>query len=165
MFDVATQHGGVEVVDNDLQLVRQTIRESKELRTLLEHPLVRIDDKKQIARDLWSARVQPVVFNFICLLLDKRRILALDAIATRFHQLLADQKRQVGVTLTTAVDMGQDEVAALRQELERQWNREVILEAKVDPEILGGAVLKIGDQVVDGSVRARLDALKATLVR
>ena len=165
MFDVATTHGGVEVVNNDLQLVRQTIRESKELRTLLEHPLVRIDDKKQIATQLWAQRVQPVVFNFLCLLLDKRRLMALDAIAARFHQLLAAQKRQVGVTLTTAMDMGSDDVAALRKELERQWDREVILEAKVDPEILGGAVLKIGDQVVDGSVRARLDALKGTLVR
>ncbi|MNF15709.1 ATP synthase subunit delta [compost metagenome] len=61
--------------------------------------------------------------------------------------------------------MGQAEIEALRKDLERQWNREVVMEAKVDPEILGGAVLQIGDQVVDGSIRARLEALKANLVR
>ncbi|MNR75330.1 ATP synthase subunit delta [compost metagenome] len=152
-------------MNNDLQLVRQTIQESRELRTLLEHPLVRIDDKKQIVKQLFEARVQPMTFNFLFLLLDKRRIKALDAISVRFHQMVAALKRQVGVTLTTAVDMGQAEIDALRQDLARQWNREVVMEAKVDPEILGGAVLQIGDQVVDGSIRARLDALKATLVR
>lgn len=165
MFDVAQQHGNVEVVNNDLQLVRQTIQESKELRTLLGHPLVRIADKKQIVKDLFEARVQPVTFNFLRLLLDKHRFMAIDAIAARFHQLVAALKRQVGVTLTTAVDVGQPEIEALRAELERQWNRQVVLEAKVDPEILGGAVLQIGDQVVDGSVRARLNALKANLIR
>lgn len=165
MFGVAQQHGNVEVVNNDLQLVRQTIQESRELRTLMEHPLVRIDDKKQIVKQLFEARLQPVTFNFLRLLLDKRRIMALDAVAVRFHQLVAAQKRQVGVKLTTAVDMGAAEIDALRAELQRQWNREVVMEAKVDPEILGGAVLQIGDQVVDGSIRARLDALKANLVR
>lgn len=165
MFGVAQQHSSVEVVNNDLQLVRQTIQESRELRTLLEHPLVRIDDKKQIVKQLFEARVQPMTFNFLFLLLDKRRIMALDGISARFHQMVAAQKRQVGVTLTTAIDMGQAEIDALRQELALQWNREVVMEAKVDPEILGGAVLQIGDQVVDGSIRARLNALKATLVR
>ncbi len=132
---------------------------------MLEHPLVRTADKKQIASQLWASRVQPVTFNFLCLLLDKRRFTALAAIAGRFHQLLAAQKRQVGVTLTTAIDLNDAEITGLRKELERQWDREVVMEAKVDPEILGGAVLQIGDQVVDGSIRARLDALKATLIR
>lgn len=152
-------------MNNDLQLVRQTIQESRELRTLMEHPLVRIDDKKQIAKQLFEARVQPITFNFLQLLLDKRRFMAIDAIATRFHQMLAAQKRQVGVKLTTAVSMESGEIESLRKDLERQWQRDVVLEAKVDPEILGGAVLQIGDQVVDGSIRARLEALKANLVR
>ncbi len=165
MFGVAQQHSSVEVVNNDLQLVRQTLQESRELRTLMEHPLVRIEDKKQIAAQLFEARVQPVTFNFLRLLLDKRRFMALEAISTRFHQMVAAQKRQVGVKLTTAMDLGAAEIEALRAELQRQWNREVVMEAKVDPEILGGAVLQIGDQVVDGSIRARLDALKANLVR
>lgn len=165
MFGVAQQHGNVEVVNHDLHLVRQTLSESKELRTLLEHPLVRVEDKKQIVTQLWGTRVQPMTFNFIQLLLDKRRIMALGAIVARFDHLVAAQKRQVGVRLTTAVDLDPAEISALRQELERQWSREVVMEAKVDPEILGGAVLQIGDQVVDGSVRARLNALKGNLVR
>lgn len=165
MFGVAQQHGNVEVVNNDLQFVRQTIQESRELRMLLEHPLVRNGDKKQIVSQLWESRIQPITFNFLRLLLDKRRIMALDAVALRFSQMLAAQKRQVGVTLTTAMDLDAAEIASLRAELERQWSREVIMEAKVDPEILGGAVLQIGDQVVDGSLRARLNALKANLVR
>lgn len=165
MYGVAKAQGSVEVVDNDLQLVRQTLSESRELRMLLEHPLVRVEDKKEIASQLWGTRVQPTTYNFVRLLLDKRRITALDAIVSRFHQLVAAEKRQVGVRLTTAVDLERSEVEALRAELERQWSRSVVMEATVDPEILGGAVLQIGDQVVDGSVRARLNALKGNLVR
>lgn len=150
----------VDKVDHDLTLVTQTLAETPDLRRLLLHPLVRRGDKRTVIVSLFGPHVAPVTLNFLQLLFDRGRGPVLELIQSRFHHLAARLARKLGVRLTTAVAIAPEQLAQFEAVLARAWQRHVQIEARVDGDLLGGAIMRVEDQVVDGSVRGRLDALK-----
>ncbi|MBU6427467.1 MAG: ATP synthase F1 subunit delta [Cyanobacteria bacterium REEB65] len=166
LFAIATQTESlVDKIDHDLTLVTQTVVENPGLRELLEHPLVRREDKKQIVRDLFGPHVAPTTLNFLQLLFDRGRGSALEMIQSRFHHLASKLARRLTVQLTTAVPIAAEQLQQFREQLEEAWKRQIELEAQVDAELLGGAVMRVEDQVIDGSLRGRLDALQRAMVQ
>ncbi len=159
--DSTTAQGAlVDKVDHDLTLVTQTLAETPDLRRLLLHPLVRRGDKRTVIVSLFGPHVAPVTLNFLQLLFDRGRGPVLEMVQSRFHHLAAKRARKLNVKLTTAVAIGPEQLAQFEAILAHAWQRHVEVEAQVDGDLLGGAVLRVEDEVVDGSVRGRLDALK-----
>ena len=168
LFELATAPEAavsVDKVDHDLTLVTQTVVENTELRKLLEHPLVKREDKKAVVRTLFGSHVAPITLNFLQLLFDRNRGGALELIQSRFHDLAAKLARRLTVQLTTAVPIAPELVQQFREQIEAAWQRQIELEAQVDPELLGGAVMHVEDQFIDGSLRGRLDGLRQAMMQ
>lgn len=163
LFELASEQNRVDKIDHDLTLVTQTVAENPELRLILDHPLVDREDKKATLRTLFGPHVAPISLDFLQLLVDRNRGTALELIQSRFHHLAAKLARSLTVKLTTAVPIAPEELQRFRELLERSWEQKIELEAQVDGDLLGGALMRVDDQVVDGSVRGRLDALKHAL--
>jgi F-type H+-transporting ATPase subunit delta len=164
LFDLAVEGGLVEKVDTELTLITQTLAENQELRGLLFHPLVAREDKKAVALKIFSAYLQPVMLNFLQLLFDKNRGNIIDLIQSRFHHLASKLQKRLVLQVTTASVVPPEDIEHFRERLEREWSMRLDIEQQVDPDVLGGARLKVEDQVIDGTLRGALDKLRREML-
>jgi len=102
--------------------------------------------------------------NFLKLLLENGRVAVLPEISAHFEALKANIENTVDVTVTSATPVSEDKLVQITQALETRLGRDVRIATEVDPTLIGGAVIKAGDVVIDGSMRARLDGLANALV-
>ncbi|MEB3205688.1 MAG: ATP synthase F1 subunit delta [Candidatus Sericytochromatia bacterium] len=165
LFRLAKAKDLLDAVDKDLGLATQAVAESQSLRQLLEHPLVAKADKTEMVRRIFTGKVDGITLNFLQLLQDRGRGTLLEAIQARFHQLVAQSARRTTAHLRVARHPGEEAVSRLRARLETSWQKQVELDIVVDEQLVAGARLRVDDEVLDGSLRARLDTLKQQLLR
>lgn len=161
-FDCAVEEGKLNVWSALLNRAALVVRE-KPMQVLLRDR--RLD--KQVAYECLLAACKSLVFpagkNFLKLLVSYQRLLALPEIAKLFANYKAEQANQVTARAISAVPLTKIEGQALVTALERRLQREVELDYFVDGRLLGGLVVQVGDLVIDGSVRGKLERLRATL--
>ena len=130
----------------------------------LENPQIPFDTRHEAFNALFRARAMvPQVYNLIGLLLRRRRLEAVVDIATEFRRLYNRQQGIVEALATSAAKLDDDEVSALRARLEQMTGGRVELTLAVDPALLGGIQVRMGDLLIDGSVRGRLERLRGRL--
>jgi len=137
-----------------------------ELFKVFRNPVFSVEEKKAVL-DKVLDRVKPVpmVKNFCFLLADKDRLAFLPDIQVYFNQLLDMAQGVVRGEMVTAIDLADELKQEVVEQLEKQSGRKIILDYSVDPEILGGLVLKVGDKVLDASIRAQIEILKENIKR
>jgi F-type H+-transporting ATPase subunit delta len=111
-----------------------------------------------------SSRVLPTSLNLALLIVQRGLVDFLPNIAQELQYLVYDHKNQASAQITTALPLDEAEKAQVRQALEERTGKTILLETRIDPEILGGVVARVGDQIIDGSVRQRLEVLKRQLL-
>ena len=103
--------------------------------------------------------------RFVRVLAENQRLDLIPEIRATFEELLAEERKTLAVEVTTAVELTPEEVKAFDDALTRKYQREINLTIKVDPEIVGGALIRAGDTVLDGTVRGKLEKLQTSLMR
>jgi F-type H+-transporting ATPase subunit delta len=161
-FEVALAHAAVDRWERDLQRVSTLLRDAR-VQAFLNNPKVSRATKRQAIQDALAGQLDPLVLRFVLLLIDKDRIRALPAILDQFQQLVLEHKGIVRARVTTAVPLDPSEQQLVARRLEELTGRQVELETTVDPAIMGGLIVRIGDKVIDASTRSRLLALRAAL--
>lgn len=142
------------------------MRVSPDLHRVFKAPILTADEKKKVVAGLAEKlNIEGAILNFLMLLADKNRLRDLSDIAAVFSDLLDTEKGVVRGKLLTAVKLDQKKQDALIAQLEKKAKRTLVLEFGVSPEILGGVVLKVGDKILDASLRAQLSILKDTIKR
>lgn len=156
----------LESYAESLRALRSALVESPDLVRVFKNPIFTHEEKKKVIETLASKlKIKGVILNFFLLLADKDRLRELEDICDVFDQFLDAEKGIVRGELLTAVPLKEEKQAAVVRQLEKKAKRTLVLEFGVSPEILGGVVLKIGDQVMDASLRAQLSILKDIIKR
>jgi ATP synthase F1 delta subunit len=164
LFDVALEKDKLEDVHEQLSQFADAMDESRDLRVFLFSPYFSSQEKREgLARVVSGA--EPELLNFLELLAEKHRMPAIFRIRARFEELWAEENRQLDVRLTSAVELDPEVVSRVRAEIERQTDRRIELESSVDDRIIGGLVLRVGNMVVDASLRGRLERLRKEVAR
>jgi F-type H+-transporting ATPase subunit delta len=160
LFDLASEQGVVTAVESDLDKLGQALRESPDLAALIRNPKVSRDDTAK-AMDAVSRvlGLSPLTQNFIGVLAANRRLSALPEIVRAFSTIAAAQRGEVTTEVTSAHPLDDNQIAQLAQKLKAREGKEVKIKASVDPEILGGLVVRIGSRQIDSSIRTRLNTL------
>lgn len=164
LYEAARDAGAVDQVARDLREFRDAYVESAELARTLSSPELETARKRAIVAEL-SAAAHALVGRFLALLVERGRIEALPEIVAAFDERVAAAEGRITVEALTAVPLTDDLRRAIVRKVEGDTGRRVSLVERVDPELLGGLVLRAGGIVVDGSVRSRIDALRRTLTR
>lgn len=133
-------------------------------RIFIESPKIDAAVKKQVLRSALSDRVHPLFLNFVQIVLDKRRGRLYGAIAQEYRALVDEAAGRLHVQVTVARDPSPELEADIRKSLSEIFGKTVIPHVSVDEKILGGIVVKQGDQVIDGSLRRRLMGLRRRLI-
>jgi F-type H+-transporting ATPase subunit delta len=161
-FESAESAARAAAIEPDLVAIRDAIASSPELTQLLDNPAFPARGKKDILLELATGS-DPLVRNLLQVLVDNGRLTALSDVVDVFSARVRDSEQQLEVELTTAVPVGADEADRLRGRIAEASGKDVTLRRRVDPSVVGGIVLRIGDQLIDASVRGRLDGLRLAL--
>jgi F-type H+-transporting ATPase subunit delta len=164
LFDAAKDENRLSQVHEELGDFVAATRDVPELRALLENP--EIDHRtKQAALGELLAGGDEIVRNFLLLLIEKGRATQLEEIAREFEALVAAEEKRLEVDLTTAYELSDDDAKQILAQIEKQSGRQVEATRSVDPDLIGGFVLRAGSMLVDASVRGRLERLRQDLKR
>lgn len=147
----------------DLEGLRVVFAAGARVSGILASPEVRLADKRQALRQGLDGRVRPIVAVFVDLLLRKKRLNLFDTIVEQFEALVEHTQGIRRAEVTSAVPLTDAETQRLHATLERHLGSKVKLRTQVDPALLGGALARIGDRVVDRSVRSLLEAISQQL--
>jgi F-type H+-transporting ATPase subunit delta len=151
----------VELWRRDLEQAALTLEE-RGLEAVLANPAIALDQRLDAAGQVFSRLSRPVT-NLILLLVRRRRIEQLPRVAAEFRRLDDRRNGLTHATATSAAPLGADEIRAITARLEAMTGDRIALETAVDPALLGGVVVRVGDRLIDGSVRGRLERLRNQL--
>jgi F-type H+-transporting ATPase subunit delta len=165
LFGIGVDAGKFEALGEELGELATLWNESDELRQTLENPVFKPAEKRAVLeRILPQVAPTPEVQRFVLLLLDRRRIVLLPAIARAYRDLTDAQLGRVRAEVTSAQELAPATLDRVRRSLEQRTGRKVIVKSMVDPELIGGVVARVGDLVLDGSVRTQLADLRNRLL-
>ncbi|MBE9179252.1 F0F1 ATP synthase subunit delta [Oculatella sp. LEGE 06141] len=142
--------------EDSASLIR-LLDESEELRQFLASPLTRPDAKKAVLRQIVGEQIHPYMLNFLLLLVDRGRILFLEGICKQYQALLRELNQTVLAEVTSAVELNEEQQESVRQKVVNLVGAtQVELDTKIDPDLIGGVIIKVGSQVIDASLRGQL---------
>lgn len=161
LFELARDQGTLDAVAQDLADLTAMYDESEDLQRLLRSPVIGHDAQgRAVAALMEKAGADALTRNFVGVLAGNRRLFALYDVCRVFRALLAEHRGEVVAEVTSAQALSDPQVAAIKSELGAVMRTEVSLQAKVDPALLGGMIVKIGSRMVDSSLRTKLQNLK-----
>jgi ATP synthase F1 delta subunit len=159
LFEVAREHDKLDAIREQLGEFADAVDGSRDLQVFLFSPYFSSAEKRDgLASAISDA--EPELVNFLELLAEKHRMPAIFRIRRHFDELWAEANRRLEVSLVSAVELDEGVVEHVGQEIERQTDRTIELRSEVDPEILGGLVLRVGNMVLDASLRTKLERLR-----
>ncbi len=168
LFALGQKKGAAELTayGSDLGKLAEVLAADPNVLKVFRNPIFGTDKKKAVAEAIINKiGVGQVVKNFVLLLADKERLANLPEIQAFYAKLQDEAQGVLRGRLTTAVKLDKKRQDDLKATLEKKSNRKLVLDYGVDPAIIGGLVLKVGDQVLDASLRAQLQMLKENIKR
>ena len=163
MFGLSLKQNTLDQTLEDVQGIAQLFSKHT-LAYLLREPKIPAQRKETVLREALSTRVQPTALNLALLVVQRGLVDLMPNIAAELQQMVLDHKNEAVAEVTTAAAMDAKQQALVKQALEKRTGKTILLETKVNPEILGGVVARVGDQVIDGSVQQRLQILRRQLL-
>jgi F-type H+-transporting ATPase subunit delta len=159
LFEAAKDRDNLDAVHDQLGEFTDVLADNRDMQVFFFSPYFSSQEKRDgIDRAISGA--EPELVNFLELLAEKHRMPAIFRIRRRLDELWAEENRRLEVTLTSAIELDPKVVKRVGEELERQTERKIDLQADVDPDVLGGLVLRVGNMVLDASLRAKLERLR-----
>jgi F-type H+-transporting ATPase subunit delta len=164
LFDLAKEASSIEAVENDLGNFQSLLDESPDLVRLVRSPVIAAGDQSRaLAAVLDKAGIGGLTGNFLKLVAANRRLFAVADMIKVYRVLAARARGEVSAEVTSAYALNEEQVSALKETLKASVGKDVTLQTRVDPSILGGLIVKVGSRMIDSSLKTKLQSMKAVL--
>lgn len=160
LFEVARAEGSLEAVENELFQFSNALRTSDELRQTLTDAAIPADRRQAIVEDLLGRGASPATTNLVSFIVGSGRSRQLSEIVDRLVERAAAERQHVVAEVRTAIPLDDDQRRRLAEALGKSLGKQVEVKAIVDPSVIGGVHARVGDTVIDGTIRHRLDKLR-----
>jgi len=165
LFDLANADKQLDAVTSDLVSLNAMIGESEDLCRILSSPVISRDDQgKALSAIVKKAKFNGLTSNFIAVVVDNRRLFVLPAIIAVFKAILSQHRGEATAEVIAATELSKKQLTALGGSLKEAIGSKVTIDASVDPELLGGLVVKVGSRMIDTSLRAKLQQLRLAMI-
>lgn len=154
-----------EKISKDLNLIKEILEQSKDLQAVLINPVVSVDDKKEIIEKVFSGQIDVLIVNFLKLLTDKNKFGIFEDVLEAYNKSIDSINNIKKVSVTSAVTMPEDSKNRLKQKLEEKLKANVVLDLNINKDIIAGLVIKIDDNVIDMSLKHKLEDLSKSITR
>ena len=164
LFELARESKAIDAVANSLSGLKAALAQSDEFRALTANPLLSRDEaSKGVGAVAASMGLDPLTTRFLGVLAQNRRLGQLEKVIASFTALAAAHRGEATAEVVSAHPLDGGQVDALKKQLRQKVGRDVAVDLKVDPSILGGLIVKIGSQMIDSSIRTRLNTLAVAM--
>ena len=163
LFEVARAEGTLDEVEDELFRFARSYESNEELRTALADEAIPASRRQGIIEDLLGGRANPTTVQLISMVVGSRRARDLPAIVDRLVERAAQAKRLAVAEVRSAVELTEDQQDRLKAAIANATGKDVTVKVVVDRSVIGGLLVTVGDTVIDGTVRTRLDQLKSRL--
>jgi ATP synthase F1 delta subunit len=159
LFEVAREQGKLDLIREQLGQFVDALNEHRELAVFFFSPYFSLREKQEaLGRVIQGA--DPIFMNFLYLLIEKHRMPVIFRIRQAFERLWEEENRTLPVEITSAIELDQGTIESLARQIGERTGRKVKLATRVDPEIIGGLVVRVGNAILDASIRNRLEQLR-----
>ena len=164
LFELALERSAIEEIERDLDAIRELVDGSDDLKRVVRSlTLSRAEQAKALDAVLERAGTSQYVRNFVALLARNRRVFLLDDMIAAFQAKLSDHRGEVSAEVTSAVPLKPNHLDAVRDALRTIVGRDVALETRVDPSLIGGLTVRVGSRMLDNSLRTKLQNLELAM--
>lgn len=164
LVQLAAEEGAVDSFHNELARVEALFSAHSELGSLLSNPAYGIETKLETLKEVADKlSLSVTIRNFLLLLQERNRMACLQSISACYSVLADELSGVVRPVITSALPLGDEQIAAIKAALEKSTGKTVSLTVEIDPALIGGVVTKIGDKVLDGSVKTQLTRIEDIL--
>ncbi len=164
LLELANEKNQATVIGEELRDLRQIIDTNESFALYLADPAISVAERAGMIERVFGGRISPLLKDFLGVLNQKKRIAILDEIAGAFDALLDEQAGKVEVDVTVAQTLDDAQLEDVRQRVSRALNKDAIVHQYVDESIIGGLILRVQDQLIDGSVRHQLQSIKERML-
>lgn len=148
----------------DVAAILGVFNDSPELRDFLASPVTNLDAKRTVLQQIFGEQIHPFMQNFLMLLVDRRRIGFLEGVCRQYQSLLRKLKQTVLAEVTSAIELNDDQKNVIREKVKEFTKaNQVDLETRIDGDLIGGVIIKVGSQVIDASLRGQLRRISLRL--
>lgn len=164
LIKISAEQNSIDKIQDELNKVNELIESDAELKKFINNPTINSNDKKAVIEKIFNKQLDKDAISFLKLLIDKSRIKNLSGIVSEYTALADEMRNCLNVEVTTAVDIDKVQLSEIGQKFKKKYNsKDVKVKHIIDPSIIGGVIVKIGDKMVDSSIKGRLDGMLETL--
>ena len=160
LFSVAEAEGNISAVEDELFGFSQTLQTNEDLRSTLSDPEIPVSKRLQIIEDLLDGKASSTTTSLLTMVVSAGRAGDLPSIINAFVERSANSRNKAVATVRSAIDLTQEQHQRLTEAIKTSTGKDVEVKVVIDPSVLGGAITEIGDDIIDGSVRRRLNQLR-----
>ena len=161
LLDLAKEQGIEQTMYTDMKFVKQTLAQNRQLAVVLKNPIVRAEKKNSVMKAVFASRLNPLTMAFFQIVANKNREGVIDSIAEQFviqYEKLKGVERATIITTMPLTDTLREQFKAIV--MKNTTGKSVELDEKIDPNLIGGYILRVGDQQIDGSIRSQLNDIR-----
>ena len=160
LYEIGEEKDNLFELYDELKELHQTLNENEELSKALLHQRVLVEEKQKVFKRVFEGKLSDDIYKFMLLLIEKRRIYFLENIVQEFRRLVYKHENIITVEVTTAVEMQEETREKLKAKLKEHVDKKIEMEEYCDPDIIGGMIIKVGDYLIDGSIKSKLESLE-----
>ena len=167
LMELAQEDSNISKEDilDDLREIGATIDSSEELSNVINNPSISTDEKQVVLCKLFQNSIMPIVYNFIFALNLRKRVNIISEIAYEFEKELERIKNIARVNVTSAIELNNERKDEIKAKIAEKLNKDIIVEWGVDDDIIAGLIFKIGEQIIDNSIKHKLEDLSKEIIK
>jgi F-type H+-transporting ATPase subunit delta len=164
LLDLANEAKNADGIGEEMRDLRQIIDANPQFAQVLSDPAISNEERGRLIHTVFDGRASQLILNFLCLVNEKGRLNLLTAMAGAYDYLLDQQRGNTEVDVTVAHKLNDEQLESVRRTVSEALKRNAVVHQFLDESIIGGVVLRVRDQLIDGSVRAQLTAMRKKLL-
>lgn len=165
LYEVAENKGKVDEYLEFVDEVANLLKSNDELLQLIKHPKLSTSKKKELFKSIFEGKVEEELLSFLLLLIEKDRILQLSEILKEMRKVYLEKHKTVVAQVKTVVPLNEEEKSELIDKLQKKYGKTVLLNEEVDKSILGGVYLRVGNDVIDGTIKSKFEEIRSLTLK
>lgn len=165
LYEVAEEKGKVEEYLNDLREICDLIDNNKDFHEVIKHPQISTRKKKQTFINIFKGKIDEELLAFLLILIEKDRMLFLREKLNEMEKIHLEKNNTLVAVVKTAVPLLEKEIDGLKAKLENKYDKNIIITTEIDKSLLGGVYVRVGNDVIDGTIKSKLDEMKDIILK
>ena len=165
LYQVAEEKNKVDEFMNDLETICDLIDNDNDFFTVIKHPQISTRKKKEIFINIFKDKIDEELLSFLLILIEKKRISHIRKKLDQMKEIYLEKHNTLEAVVKSAVPLLDEEVNQLKGKIETKYNKKIQMKLVVDKTLLGGLYVRVGDDVIDGTVKSKLDEMKEIMLK